>query len=762
MNLDGWVVNDADGVTVEVEGPPDRTSTFHDALVASLPRLARIETVDVCRADTVGPTGFEVRLTTDAVRRDAMVPPDAVVCEDCRRDMATPADRRRGYIFTTCTNCGPRFSIVRHLPYDRGRTSMACFELCDDCLGEYEDPGDRRFHAEPVCCPACGPRLWLTDDGDRHIAAGLVAVRTAARALADGAIVAVKGLGGFQIACRADDDRVVRQLRARKRRPRKPFAVMTRDAASARRLIQLNEADASLLASPRGPIVLAPRLADAPIAPSVAPGVVDLGALLPTTPLHVELFRHLDGPDLVMTSGNRSEEPLCRGNREAVDRLGEFVDLLLLHDRDVVRRIDDSVVRSTGSGPLVVRRARGYVPEPLPLPVAAPEPVLAVGGHLQTTACVAVGRQAYLSQHVGDLDSESARAFHAEVIDGLEDFLDVRPRVIAADAHPDYPSSWYASEVRDRRDGVRLEVQHHVAHAAAVLAEHDAFPAADDVVTAIVLDGTGWGDDGTAWGGEWLRIDGRLGWRRVAALEPVPLVGGERAVREPWRVAVAALAASDAIALIEDLPMADRVDAAQLAAVIGVAARGSWPVATGAGRLFEAVGALLGLAVDNDWEGEAAAALEAAAWIAADAAVWPDATVTEVDGLPRLPFAGLVHAAARRAVGGESVASVAAGFHATFCALAVDLTRRVTQDGSVVALGGGCLVNRILRDRLTAGLRDAGFSPLLPASVPPGDGGLAFGQAVVAAVSLARGSTCRRVATDRSPDEHVRSSTDRS
>ena len=762
LALDGWVVNDADGVTIEVEGPPDRASAFHDALLVSLPPLARIETSDVRPAAVVGPTGFEVLVTTDSSRRDAMVPPDAVVCADCRRDMGTAADRRTRYVFTTCTNCGPRFSIVRHLPYDRARTSMACFELCSDCRREYEDPADRRFHAEPVCCPACGPELWLTADGERRLAHGPDAVRSAARAFVSGGIVAVKGLGGFQIACRADDDRVVHELRARKRRPRKPFAVMTRDVTSARRLVHLDDADVALLSSHRGPIVLAPRRVDAPVAPSVAPALADLGVLLPTTPLHLELFRHLDGTDLVMTSGNRSEEPLCRGNREAIDRLGEFVDLLLLHDRDVVRRVDDSVVRSTASGPVVLRRARGYVPDPLPLPIATPEPVLAVGGHLQATTCVAVGRHAFLSQHIGDLDSEAARAFHAEVIDGLEEFLDVRPRVVAADAHPDYPSSWYASEVCDRRGGVRLEVQHHVAHAAAVLAEHDRFPAPDETVTAVLLDGTGWGDDGTAWGGEWLRIDGRLGWRRVAALEPVTLVGGEQAVREPWRVAVAALAAADALGLVEDLPLAQRVDAARLATVIGVAGASSWPVATGAGRLFEAVGALLGLAVDNDWEGEAAAALEAAASSADEATVWPEATMIEVDGLPRLPSVGLVHAAARRVANGESVASVAAGFHASFCALAVDLTRHVTPAGSVVALGGGCLVNRIVRDRLASGLRDAGFSPLLPVAVPPGDGGLAFGQAVVAAVSLARGAVCRHVAAQRSPHEHVHDSPDRS
>jgi hydrogenase maturation protein HypF len=762
LGLDGWVVNDSDGVTVEIEGPPDVTGAFHDTLISTLPHLARLESIDVESRTPNGDRGFEVRATTDAARRDAMVPPDAAVCTDCRHDMDAPDDRRARYPFTTCTNCGPRFSVVHALPYDRARTSMACFALCADCRREYDDPTDRRFHAEPVCCPACGPELWLTDDGTRRLAAGPEAVPAAARALATGAIVAVKGLGGFQIACRADDDLVVRRLRDRKRRPRKPFAVMVRDLTTAANLVHLTDEDRTLLSSPRAPIVLARRRADAPVATSVAPGLEDLGVLLPTTPLHLELLRDPGLPPVVMTSGNRSEEPLCRGNRDAVDRLGEFVDLLLLHDRDVARRIDDSVVRSSAAGPIVVRRARGWVPEPLALPVAAPEPVLAVGGHLQATACVAVGRRAYLSQHIGDLDSESARSFHAEVIDGLEDFLGVRPRVIAADLHPDYPSSWYASKLCEERDAVRLEIQHHVAHAAAVLAEHDRFPQVGEAATAIVLDGTGWGDDGTAWGGEWLHVDGTLGWRRVGALDPIPLVGGERAVREPWRVAAAALAVTGTTDLLESVPMAAEVDPDRLRTVIRVARDGAWPVATGAGRLFEAMGALLGFATTNDWEGEAAAAVEAAASTVEEVDPWPELALVATDGLPRLPFAGLIAAAARRVASGEAAAGVARGFHATFSALAVELTRRVSPPGAVVALGGGCLVNRLLRHGLETGLRDAGFVPLLPASVPPGDGGLAFGQVVAAAVSRARGATCSRLPGDGTLHDHVDTGSHRS
>jgi hydrogenase maturation protein HypF len=744
LGLVGWVVNDADGVTVEVEGAARDVGGFLPALERELPQLARIDHVEEAPVDPAGDTRFEVHLTADRSRRSALVPPDAAVCDDCRREMDTPSDRRAGYPFTTCTNCGPRFSIVHGLPYDRSRTSMARFPLCDACRTEYEDPADRRFHTEPVCCPACGPRLWLASVDGRRIATDDDAIRKAVRALLDGGIVAIKGIGGFQIACRADDERSVARLRERKRRPRKPFAVMVRDEAAAARLVTLTQEDLSLLRSPRSPIVLAPRQADAPVCDGVAPGVRDLGVLVPTTPLHRELFRDQDLPPLVMTSGNRSEEPLCRGNREAHDRLGDFVDLLLLHDRDVVRRIDDSVVRSTTTGPVIIRRARGWVPEPVRLPIATPEPVLAVGGHLQVTACVAVDDQAFLSQHVGDLDSESSRSFLREVIDGLEQFLEVRPRIVAADAHPDYPSAWLAAELVENRGGRLIEIQHHLAHAAAVLGEHDRFPDPDTAVTALALDGTGYGDDGSAWGGEWIRLDGRLRWARVASLEPLPLIGGDAAVREPWRVAVAALAAVDAVDLLDSVPLGDRISRERRTPVARLADDARWPRSTGAGRAFEAVGALLGLAVENDWEGEAAAVLEAAAADAGELPVWPDLALTETGGRPCLPTAALIANAARRAADGEPVGRVAAGFHATFADLATELSRHVSPPGAVVVCGGGCLVNRILRQRLSRGLEEAGLRPLLATTVPPGDGGLAYGQAVAAAASLARGTDWTR------------------
>lgn len=745
LALAGWVRNAPEGVIVEVEGERAAVQRFAQQLPASLPPLARLAATEVREVPAEGATDFAVLPSTVGRRERALVPPDTVLCPDCRAEMDNPADRRHRYPFTTCTNCGPRFSLVQTLPYDRERTSMACFPLCPDCRREYQDPANRRFHAEPVCCPACGPHLWVADRASRHLAGAGEAVGAAVRALTLGEIVAVKGMGGFQLACRADDDTTVATLRQRKHRPTKPFAVMVRDLATARRLVLLAASDENLLASPQGPVVLAPARSGAPLSPAIAPGLADLGVLLPTTPLHVELFRDAPYDALVMTSGNVSDEPICRGNREAIARLAGIADLFLLHDRDVVRRVDDSVFRSTPEGPVSVRRARGFVPVPLPLPTPTPAAVLAMGPHLQATACLAVGEEAYLSQHVGDLDTEGARAFLLEVVEGLESFLEASGRLVVVDAHPDYASTLLGTRLAARRQARWVAVQHHLAHAAAVLAEHGAFPTADGTAAAIVLDGTGWGEDGTAWGGEWLLLDGRLTVRRLASLEPFPLVGGEAAVREPWRVAVALLAETDPAALA-DLPMARQVPPAILATVRRLAGQPGWPIASGAGRLFEAAAAVLGLATVNGYEGEGAARLEAAASRVWPAPPWAEVTLAEGDGVARLPSRALLQAAARRAAAGEAAEAVAAGFFATFCQLAAELTARVLPPSvSVLALGGGCLVNRLLRAELPRRLTTPGRRVLLPWEVPPGDGGVSYGQAVVGAVMLARGVEPRYV-----------------
>ncbi len=740
MGLAGWVVNDPAGATAEVEGPRAVVEAFPDRLRAGMPPLARLDQMLMEEVSCRGDTGFEVRDSTRGRRAGALVPPDAALCDDCRREMESPADRRHRYPFTTCTNCGPRFSLVHRLPYDRPQTAMGCFPLCPECEREYNDPTDRRFHAEPVCCPACGPRIWFQDSRGEIAAEGPAAVAHCRQALIDGAILAVKGLGGFQLACRADRAEPIRRLRERKRRPTKPFAVMVRDLGQADRVVNLRASDRALMTSPRSPVVLGPRRTPSPVSDVVAPGIDDLGVMLTTTPLHVELFADPSMPPLVMTSANLSEEPICRSNREALQRLAHIADGFLIHDRDVVRRVDDSVVRSAAGGPIVLRRARGWVPEPLPLPEPNQVPVLAVGGHLQVTACLAVDGQAFPSQHVGDLDSEPARAFLREVIESLEDFLQVAPQLIVADAHPDYPSSWLAAELARDRGGEVLEVQHHLAHAAAVLAEHGRFPEGGDHALAISLDGTGWGPDGTAWGGEFLRLNGRLEWSRLGYLQPLPLVGGELAVRQPWRVAVAALSLAGMASDLDRLPLAKALDSGEVRRVCRLAANGTWPMASGAGRLFEAGGALLGLAIDNDWEGEAAVRLEALAstWVE-PAEVW-DIALDPEDDSTTLPSAELVAEAARRLLDGEPPPRVAASFHATFCALAVEMIRRISPEaGGPVALGGGCLANRLLRSGLRLGLESAGFEPLLATSVPPGDGGLSYGQAVLACVASARG-----------------------
>lgn len=737
LSLGGEVRNDPEGATAEVEGEASIARTFVKRLTAELPPLARLDSIDVSEIEVKGETDFRVTETEQGQRAGALVPPDAALCDDCRREMNDPTDRRHAYPFTTCTNCGPRFSLTRSLPYDRVATSMACFELCPACDREYTDPGDRRFHAEPVCCPVCGPAYWIQDADGGNRVDGPAAIAAARNDLEQGRILAIKGLGGFQLACRADDEAVVDRLRSRKHRPGKPFAVMVRDLEAARRSIRMTPVDEKLLTTARAPVVLAPRLPDALVCAGIAPGLGDLGVMLPTTPLHVEIFNGLDVPTLIMTSANLSDEPICRGNREATDRLAGIADRFVLHNRDVVRRVDDSVVRSTESGPVLVRRARGWVPEPIPLPVPAEEPLLAVGGHLLVTSCIAVDGQAFMTQHVGDLDSVPARGFHREVIDGLEEFLEVRPERIVADSHPDYPSTWLAHELSGRRDGSLTEVQHHLAHAAAVLGERDRFPNEGETALAITLDGTGWGPDGTAWGGEWLSLDGSLRWQRLAHLEPLSLIGGEQAVREPWRVTVAALVSAGSTDLISQLPFAEQIDGDQLRQVTDLASSPHWPRASGAGRLFEAAGALFGLVTRNDWEGEAAARFEAlAATFEGSPPLWEE---IEIAGESILPGAALLSAAAHRLADGEANARVAAGFHRTFCRLAVDITCMVTRKrGMPIALGGGCMINRLILSGLTNGLEEQGFEVLVPRQLPPGDGGLAYGQAVLGAVSMAR------------------------
>jgi hydrogenase maturation protein HypF len=735
LGLAGFVANSPEGAIIEVEGAEEAVRLFFRTLAQALPPLARLQKVQTWELQPLGEQRFIVAESQEGVRTQALVPPDVALCPQCRQEMENPADRRYRYPFTTCTNCGPRFSLVWALPYDRSRTSMACFPLCPDCLREYQDPANRRFHAEPLCCPQCGPTLRLLSPAGEEMARDEHALAQARDLLAAGKILAVKGLGGFQLACRADQEAPVRRLRQRKRRPGKPFAVMVRDLQTAQALAFLQEEDLRLLTSPISPILLAPLRPQAPLAKAVAPGLADVGLMLPTTPLHVELFRQAAYQTLVMTSGNASEEPICRSNREALARLQGLADAFLLHNRDVVRRVDDSVCRSSGQGPFLVRRSRGYVPTPLPLPAPSPQPVLALGGFLQTTVALAVGEEVFCSQHVGDLDTELARAFFLEAIENLEGFLEVKPKLLVADMHPDYPSRLVAYQLAQERGGRVLEVQHHLAHGAAVLGEHGRFPRRGEGAGILALDGTGFGPDGSAWGGELLWLEGDLTWRRLGFCQPLPLLGGEAAVREPWRVALAALLSAGERDLVEKLTLWPE---GLLEPVLSLA-EGSWPKASGAGRVFEAAGFLLGLGRRNRFEGELAMRLEAlASRHQGPAQPWPG--WEELLEGPVLRTDKLLAKLSRRRLLRFSRPRLAAEFHASFAAALGQLAARVFPPGSCLALGGGCLINRLLRAFLLQELTGRGFEVLVPQQLPAGDGGLAYGQAVLAVASLQLGA----------------------
>ena len=679
--LAGFVLNDGAGVVIEAEGDPSALRDFAASLRTDPPVLARVETVTVEALRPRGDAGFAIAASAPSAgsAAPAAIPPDLATCDDCLRELFDPGDRRYRYPFGTCTNCGPRFTIVRAVPYDRPATTMAGFPLCPDCRREYEDPADRRYHAEAIACPACGPRLSLP-------------LEEAVALLAGGAIVAVKGLGGYHLACDAYDEDAVARLRSRKHREEKPFAMLT---AEPEELCEVSAEEWALLRSPARPIVLLRRRDHAPVAAAVAPGSPWLGVLLPYTPLHHLLAADLGRP-LVLTSGNVSDEPIAVDDAEARSRLAGIADAFLTHDRPIHRRCEDSVVRAA----FPIRRSRGYAPAALPLPVAA-RPVIAVGAELKSTFCVTRGTEAYLSPHLGDLDSESAfRAFRADLALYLA-MLDVRPEAVAHDLHPGYRSTAWALE--QELDAVG--VQHYHAHAAACLAEHgEQGPA-----LALVFDGTGYGTDGTLWGGELLRCD-LEGFERLTHLEPVPLAGGEAAIREPWRVAAAHLERAGLPVPWERWHLVR--EGLKLAP----------PLSSGMGRLFDAVAALLGLREQVSYEGQAAIELEQLA-----------------GSLPAAPYpwrfgdaTGLVATCAAELHAGREAAEIAARFHETVAAGAAQACADAGGPGTVV-LSGGSFQNLRLLDSTRRRLEELGFRVLSHRLVPPNDGGVSYGQAAVAA-----------------------------
>jgi hydrogenase maturation protein HypF len=696
--LGGFVLNDGDGVLIEAEG--DAVDGFATDLVDEAPPLARIISVSVEPIAPIGETEFRIASSRQA-GRSALIPADVATCDDCLRELFDPADRRYRYPFLNCTQCGPRFTIVRSVPYDRASTAMAGFPMCDECRQEYENPGDRRFHAEPTCCPACGPQLSMP-------------LEEAVALLRDGAIVAVKGLGGYHLACDAASEEAVARLRARKRREEKPFALMT---TTPERIAAVSPEQWALLESPARPIVLLPRLATqcCMVAESVAPGSPYLGIMLPYTPLH-HLLSHDFGGALVMTSGNLSDEPIAFDDDEARARLAAVADAFLVHDRPIHRRCEDSVVivgelmvppraPSLSHSGFPVRRSRGYAPAALPLPTSAARAVVAAGAELKSTFCVVRGHDAFLSAHLGDLDSEPAfRAFQTDLELYLT-MLGIEPEIVAHDLHPDYLATKWAL---DQGDVELVGVQHHHAHAAACLAEHgERGPA-----LALVFDGTGYGTDGTLWGGELLRCD-LESFERVAHLEPVPLPGGEAAIREPWRTAAVCLELSG-----HDVPW-------ERWPIVRESLKVNAPLASGMGRLFDAVAALLDVRESVSYEGQAAVELEQLAGdVDADPFPWRFGDTV-----------GLATRCHLELKAGRARAEIAAAFHET---VATGAAAACADAGGprLVVLSGGSFQNLRLLASTRLRLEELGFRVLTHRLVPPNDGGISYGQAAVAAARI--------------------------
>jgi len=720
LALGGLVGNDARGVFIEVEGETAVVGAFLDALPLEAPPLAVIEDIESAVIEATGGAAFSIVASDPAGRREVVVSADVATCADCLREIFDPADRRHRYPFTNCTNCGPRFTIVRTVPYDRPGTTMAGFPLCADCAGEYADPLDRRFHAQPVCCPACGPRLRLTEPDGGEVAGD--PVRRAAERLRAGRILAIKGIGGYHLAVLAADESAAAALRARKHREDRPFAVMAPDLEAARRLCDIRPVEADLLSGPAAPIVILPRRADAAVAGSVAPREHSLGVMLPYTPLHHLLAAELAVP-FVLTSGNVSDEPIAFSDEDAMTRLTGIADYFLTHDRPIYRRVDDSVVRVIGGRPAPIRRSRGYVPSPLSLPERLRRPVLACGAELKNTFCLAAGARAFVSHHIGDLENyETLRSF----TDGIEHFrrlFAIDPEVVAHDLHPEYLSTKYAVDL----DGVDLVgVQHHHAHLAACLADNSA----TGPVIGVAFDGLGFGTDSTMWGGEFLVAD-LLGFERAAHLETVPLPGGAAAIRAPWRMAAAYLDAAFDGSVPEGLDVVRR-NARHWEDVLAVGRSGvNAPWTSSAGRLFDAVAAIVGVRDTVHYEGQAAIELEQRAE-PGETGLYP-ARVAE-DWPLVIRGTDLVRAVVADVAAGVPVATVAARFHnsvvrliAEVCGLVRDRTGL-----STVALSGGVFQNVWLVERAAVELTAVGFTVLTHSRVPTNDGGISLGQVAVA------------------------------
>lgn len=718
MGVRGEVSNDGEGVLIYAVG--ESLDAFAAALLSEAPPLARVDAVEREKTSLRNELdGFEIVATTAGEAR-TRVTPDAIVCEACMAEVQAPEDRRFGYPFANCTHCGPRFSIVESVPYDRASTTMKAFEMCPDCAAEYADPADRRFHAQPIACPVCGPRLWF-EAGGRE--AGRDPISLAVQALREGWVLAVKGLGGFHLACDALNEGAVARLRERKRRPAKPFALMAPDTRTVRRHARLSHSEETLLRSAPAPVLLL-EAAGEPLAPSVAPGQWTLGWMLPTTPLHRLLTEAFGGP-LVMTSGNLSGEPQVIGNAEARAKLTPFADAFLMHDREIARRIDDSVARVVVGRTRLQRRARGYAPGTLTLPetLAKGPATVAYGGQLKAAICLTRGAEALLSHHLGDLDDALTAEEFAKADRDYAALFDHRPEAVTCDLHPDYRASRHARERAEAAGLPLIEVQHHHAHIAACMAEAGWAPEAGPVI-GVALDGLGLGPDGTVWGGEVLLCDYK-DFERISWLRPVPLPGGEAAQREPWRNLLAQLDGAGFSEAADRLLPGRPLGPLRVAMAKGV----NSPLTSSTGRLFDAVAAGIGLTPERQsFEGEAAMALEAAARPAlAEAEPYPMAL--EGNFLDPAPLWAALLADRESGVSAEVMA---ARFHLGLAVSVIRAAREAARrhGAAAIALSGGCFQNATLLELCLARLE--GETVLTPAETPPNDGSLALGQAAVA------------------------------
>ena len=726
-DLTGWVCNSASGVDIEITGELEKVDSFHSRILPSAPPLAQIDSIEIQDIEFQEFETFEIISSQDVDSDFIPVSPDVAVCRQCQEEMFDPGDRRFRYPFINCTNCGPRFSIIKEIPYDRPKTTMAGFEMCQDCHEEYEDPRDRRFHAQPVACPVCGPQVWLELEPGVMSAEGEAAIQEARRMLKTGKILAVKGLGGFHLVCDATNPEAVEKLRQRKNRPAKPFALMGFNLDTVGKFVHLIPAAEKLLASPQAPIILLPRKPDSGIADAVAPRQANLGFMLPYTPLHLLLLEKEVGfPEaVVMTSGNISEEPVIHQNEVAWEKLGEIADGFLMHDRPIHIRIDDSVVTIIENRPYPIRRARGYAPNPIRLKQALPQ-ILAVGPQMKNTFCLTRDKYAFISHYIGEMENWETYQDFKKSVQQYESLFRIKPKAIGYDLHPDYLSTRYALE-RSTDEGLPCyPVQHHHAHLAACLIENGLAP--EEAVGGLIFDGTGYGKDGTIWGGEVL-FGNCFNFTRSFHLKPIPLPGGEASIRKPARIALSTLWAyglpwDAGLAPLEALSALER-ETLSLQLEKGV----NCPLTSSMGRFFDAVSALIGVRQEVSYEAQAAIELEALAD--------PD----EVGYYPwqiqgnLIDVKPLLEGILTDLLKGISAPIISARFHNSITNICLNLAELLKKQYGIdrIVLSGGVWQNQYLLKRTTKLFTNSGFQALIHRQLPPNDGCVAFGQAVIAA-----------------------------